>query len=178
MTADDGARGAGAVRRLLPTLRLLLGGSLGAAVALLLQVPAGGIFGAVAGSALVNIRWSGHRPARWLSRVGLLLLGCVAGARLDGGSLAALANLALPVLIGILVLLAVDVGLALLLSRRFDIDLRTGLLACSPGGFSEMAAVATEVGARAEVVVAVHLARIAAVVLVVMPLLIWFSGPA
>ncbi|AOS64477.1 AbrB family transcriptional regulator [Actinoalloteichus hymeniacidonis] len=177
MAAKGGSwDGRAALRQLIPTLRLLLGGSLGAALALLLGVPAGGIFGAVAGSALVNARWTGFRPARWVNRLGLLLLGCVAGARLDAGSLATLLHLALPVLLGVVFLLLVDVGLALLLSRRFGMELKTGLLACAPGGFSEMSAVAIEVGARLEVVVAIHLVRIASVVLAVMPLLVWLAG--
>ncbi|MCP2331623.1 MULTISPECIES: AbrB family transcriptional regulator [Actinoalloteichus] len=175
-TGADGTGGRGRARRLAESARFLVGGAAGAALLVLLNVPAGALFGAVLGSAMVNARWPGRQVTRSVRVVGLVLLGCVVGARVDAESLSALLGVLLPAAIGVLVLLLVDVGLALLLSRGFGLDVRTALFACAPGGFGEMVAAAQEVGAKVGVVVAIHLVRVLIVVLGVLPLLILVLG--
>ena len=108
--------------------------------------------------------------------VGMVLLGCAAGARLEPGTLEALLHLAIPILLGVAALLLLDVGLAAVLTRRYGVDPVTALLACAPGGVSEMTMMASDADARIEIVVAVHVVRVAAVVLVALPLLMLVLG--
>ncbi|MPZ93578.1 MAG: ammonia monooxygenase [Propionibacteriales bacterium] len=165
---------------------LLAGGTVGAAALTLAKVPAGTLVGAVVGSAVAN-RLSARRselPAEVAQRslptpvrvVGMVLLGCVAGVRLDRGTLHNLAEVALPLGIGVLLLLAVNVLVAAVLVRRYGIDPLTAVLACAPGGVSEIAVTASQLGARTGVVLSVHMVRVLAVVLVVLPLLVAVLG--
>lgn len=167
---DDGAG------RARDTLVLLAGGAAGGALLTLLQVPAGTLIGAVLGSAAVNRVAPAAGRARtlpaWARGAGLVLLGCVAGVRLDAGTLAALARVALPVAASIAVLLALDLLLAWVLVRRYRIDPVTAVLACAPGGVSEIAVIASRLGARMGVVLAIHSVRVLSVVLLVLPVLV------
>jgi uncharacterized protein len=157
-------------------LHALLGGLAGGGLLALLQVPAGGIVGAVAGSALAAGMRS-HPPPPYVVRVaGLVLLGCAAGVRLETGTLQTLLHLAVPLLLAVAALLAVDVVLAAVLVRRCGLDPVTALLACAPGGVGEITMLAHDANARTGIVVAVHVVRVVAAVLVLMPLLLALLG--
>lgn len=159
----------------LPQLRLVLGGAAGATMLTLLHLPAGALIGAVVGSAAANRIRVGGPPAVLPAAgavIGLVLLGGVAGARLDTGSLTTLGRAAVPMAAAFLVLLLANVGLAAVLFRRFGIDRLTAVLACAPGGVTDIAVTAQALGARTEIVFAVHAVRVLAVVLVVLPVLV------
>jgi uncharacterized membrane protein AbrB (regulator of aidB expression) len=68
------------------------------------------------------------------------------------------------------------VGLAIVLHRRYGVDPVTALLACAPGGVSEISVLADDHNARTGVVIAVHVVRVVTVVLVVLPLLVMVLG--
>ncbi|EST38735.1 hypothetical protein N566_05830 [Streptomycetaceae bacterium MP113-05] len=160
--------------------RLLAGALTGALVLGLLRVPAATVVGAVVGSALVN-RWRPAAfdhvlPVRALRTVGMVLLGCVAGARLDAETLWTIAGLAVPLLTGVALLLLLEMLLAALLITRYGIDAVTAVLAFAPGGLSEITLTAREMGARMSLVLAVHVARVLAVVLLLLPILVAWVG--
>lgn len=150
----------------------MAGGLAGAGLLVLLHVPAGGIVGAVAGSAAVSGMRSHVPPPRAVRLVGMVLLGCAAGVRLEAETLRTLLHLAVPLLVAIVLLLLVDAVLAAVLVRRYGVDPVTALLACAPGGVSEIAVLAQTTGARTGIVVAVHVVRVFTVVLVALPLLL------
>ena len=157
-------------------LMVLTGGVCGAAVLTLLGVPAGGIIGAVLGSAAVSVRHERPRAQPALRAIGLVLLGTAAGLRLDRHTLEVLAEVALPLLGAIAALLALNLVLAVVLHRRFGLDPVSALLAAAPGGVSEIAAMADEMNARLAMVVAIHVVRVVAVVLVALPILVHVLG--
>lgn len=161
----------------LPTGLWALGGGLaGAALLVLLNVPAGGIVGAVAGSAVTS-GMRGHAPPRRAVRVaGMVLLGCAAGVRLDAGTLQTLLRLAFPLLGAAAVLVLLSGALAVVLVRRYGVDPVTALLACAPGGVSELAMFAKDTNARIGIVVAVHVVRVVTAVLIVLPVLVLLLG--
>lgn len=159
----------------LPLLRLVLGGAVGASLLTVLHLPAGALIGAVVGSAAANRVRAGGPPAMLPAAgvvIGLVLLGGVAGARLDTGSLTTLGRAAVPMTAAFLVLLLANLVLAAVLFRHFGIDRLTAVLACAPGGVTEIAVTAQALGARTEIVFAVHAVRVLAVVLVVLPVLV------
>jgi uncharacterized protein len=160
---------------------LLAGAAVGAWVFTLLNLPAGTLIGAVVGSAVVNRSpWmpTGARPLPVPIRVvGLALLGCAAGVRLDGDTLVALGHIALPLVASILALVVLDLVLAVVLVRRYDVDPLTAVLACAPGGVSEIAVTGAQMGAEMGVLLAIHTVRVLAVVLLVLPVLVALLGP-
>ena len=62
--------------------------------------------------------------------------------------------------------------------RRYDVDPLTAVLACAPGGVSEIAITASQLGAEVGIVLAIHTVRVLAVVLLVLPVLVVWLGPA
>jgi uncharacterized protein len=176
--SDNAERQDPSGRRLPAAVAAVGGGLVGATLLVLLHVPAGGIVGAVAGSAVAS-GFRGRPPPPYGVRVvGMVLLGCAAGVRLDMQTLETLLHLIVPLLIAVGLLLALDVALATLLVRRYSVDPVTALLACAPGGVSEMAILAEQANARTGIVIAIHVVRVATVVLVALPLLLVLLGPS
>jgi uncharacterized protein len=106
----------------------------------------------------------------------MVLLGCAAGVRLEAATLQTLLHLVVPILLAVAGLLLLDFALALLLTRRYGVDPVTALLACAPGGVSEMTVLADDANARTGIVVAVHVVRVVTVVLIALPLLLLVLG--
>ena len=172
---------------LLNGIVLLLGGLVGAGVLTLLRVPAGALIGSVLGAMAVNkIRDSvsrgattgaSPRAARSLPRgirvIGQVLLGVLAGARLDQDTLSTLIRSLLPVVAAVVLMLAASLVLARYLVRHRDVDPLTAVMAAAPGGISELAITAQQQGARMHVVLTVHLFRVLVVVLLVLPALLY-----
>lgn len=104
--------------------------------------------------------------------VGQVLLGVMAGARLDAQTLALLAASIVPIIAAVIVLLGLTMTLARYLFQRHGIDPVTAVMAAAPGGISELAVAAQRQGAMMHVVLAFHLFRVLLVVLVVLPLVI------
>ncbi|MGH3367258.1 MAG: AbrB family transcriptional regulator [Nocardioidaceae bacterium] len=172
----DRPSGGGKPAGLPPGLLALGGGLVGGTLLVLMHVPAGGIVGAVAGSAVASgIR--GHPPPpRAVRTIGMVLLGCAAGVRLEAGTFQTLLDIAVPLLLAVVGLLVLDVALAAVLTRRYGVDPVTALLACAPGGVSEMTVLAHDVNARTGIVIAIHVIRVITVVLVVLPFLLLLLG--
>lgn len=174
----------------------LLAGAAGGLLLTWLRVPAGTLVGAVLGSAAAGSlargrrgrqepeRASGpERPSepehplqRWARTGGLVLIGCVSAARMDRESFHMLGRVALPVLGAVLLLLVLDAALARWLIKRRHIDPATAVLACAPGGLSELSVLAVKEGTDVGTVTVVHLLRVLLVVLVVLPLLVHVLG--
>jgi membrane AbrB-like protein len=108
--------------------------------------------------------------------VGQVLLGVLAGARLDERSLHTLLAALAPVALAVVVLTGASLLLARYLFSRHGVDPLTAVMAATPGGISELAAVAEERGAAMHVVLAIHLLRVLLVVLVVLPIAVLVVG--
>jgi uncharacterized protein len=173
----------------------LLAGTAGALLLTWLRVPAGTLVGAVLGSAAAGSitprrgwygsgRGPGHdgaqpqqHPLQHRARTaGLVLIGCVSATRLDGRSLRMMGLVALPVLAGVVLLLALDAALARWLMKRHGLDATTAVLACAPGGLSELSVLAVKERADVVTVTVVHLVRVLVVVLLALPGLVFVLG--
>lgn len=156
----------------------LLAGAAGGLLLTWLRVPAGTLVGAVLGSAAAGslAKAEPHPLQRWVRTGGLVLIGCVSAARLDGESFAVMGRVALPVLGAVLLLLVLNAALARWLVRRRHLDPATAVLACAPGGISELAVLAVKEGADVGTVTVIHLVRVLLVVLVVLPGLVFVLG--
>ncbi|WP_104090919.1 AbrB family transcriptional regulator [Cryobacterium sp. N19] len=197
MTARARTPGASpAARGLVDALVLLAGGFGGAVLLTLVHLPAGALIGAVLGSMSVNKLTdisrrrsappstevqagaptepavSSRRLPAIVRIVGQVLLGVMAGARLDAETLGLLAASLVPLVLAVIVLLGLTMALARYLFVRHGVDPVTAVMAAAPGGISELAVAAQRQGAVMHVVLAFHLFRVLLVVLVVLPLVI------
>ncbi|MGH3311832.1 MAG: AbrB family transcriptional regulator [Streptomyces sp.] len=156
----------------------LLAGTAGGLLLMWLQVPAGTLVGAVLGSAaagcLVNAQ--PHPLQRWVRTAGLVLIGCVSAARLDRDAFEMMGLVALPVLAAVVLLLVLNAALARWLVTRHQVDPATAVLACAPGGLSELSVLAVKEGADVGTVTVIHLVRVLLVVLLVLPGLTFVLG--
>jgi len=88
-----------------------------------------------------------------------ILVGTTIGS-LASASVVASIGSDLPWVIGFTaVIILVGLVCGWLLSRMTDLDVTTSLLASVPGGLAEMASLAESLGARAEIVVGLHVLR-------------------
>jgi len=171
---------------------LLSGGFAGAAVLSLLHVPAGALIGSVLGSmgaskaaqAFRRRRRTGRRTAAGppapaaptlpgpVRVVGQVILGVLAGERLNTETLTTLLHSLVPVVLSVVLMLLLTLALARYLVARRGIDPLTAVMSAAPGGISVLAITAQRQGAVMHVVLAIHLFRVLVVVLVVLPLVL------
>lgn len=136
-----------------------------------LRVPAGAVLGAVVGALAVNLWKPGRRLPKPFREVGKILLGSVVGLSFAPELLTAIVGLLIPIAMAVALLIAIGLGVAFVLHRRFGWDLPTALYASTPGGLSELAISSHEAGAQGHIVVAVHTIRVVTVVLIGPPVL-------
>jgi membrane AbrB-like protein len=168
---------------------LLAGGFLGATVLSLLHVPAGALIGSVLGSMAASkaaqavVRGRRERAVGGLPHaapilpgpvrvVGQVILGVLAGERLNTETLATLLHSLLPVVLSVVLMLLLTMALARYLVVRRNVDPLTAVMSAAPGGISVLAITAQRQGAVMHVVLAIHLFRVLVVVLVVLPLVL------
>lgn len=183
---EDSRRRPSHRQRTLSTLILLAGGFAGGGLLTLAHVPAGALIGSVLGTMSVNKlseTVSRRRPAGLMSHhvpdlpafvrgVGQVLLGVLAGTRLDQETLIILLYSLAPVIVSVAILLLLDLALARYLVMRHGVDPLTAVMAAAPGGISALAIIAQRQGAAMHVVLAIHLFRVLLVVMLVLPILL------
>ena len=104
--------------------------------------------------------------------IGQVLLGVLAGARLNEETLFTLLRSLLPVIAAVIFILGLSMLLARYLFSRHGVDPLTAVMSAAPGGISELAITAHRQGAVMHVVLAIHLFRVLIVVLLVLPILL------
>ena len=135
-------------------------------------VPAGGILGSMLTIALMQFAGLRVRPVpRSVLTFAYISLGISVGSAFDTSTLAQLQASAGILLLTTAATLASSFVLAVVVRRTMNLDQRTALLACSPGGLSLMAVVAEEIGADSATVSFLHLVRIVWIILT-MPILL------
>lgn len=138
----------------------------GGALFTLIRVPAGGVVGAMV--AVAAVRLAGVRRAAvpvWLRTPAQIALGVSVGAAFDVDTLARLGSSAPVILFATAATVASALVLALVLNRLMGFEMRTAILASSPGGLSLMAVVAEEIGADGLTVGLFHLVRLVWIIL-------------
>ena len=167
-----------------PGLVMLLGlAGAGAGIGRMLRLPMWPVTGSILGAATAPLVGLGgvvnaqrHPVQRWVRTAGLVLIGCVSAARLDGESLEILGRIVLPVLAAVVLLLVLNAVLARWLILRHGLDPTTAVLACAPGGLSELSVLAVKERADVATVTVIHLVRVLLVVLVALPALVFVLG--
>lgn len=145
-------------------VRTVLAALVGAWIFERLEVPAGALIGAMVAVAAVNLFGSSTVPLPdWARFLSFAALGWLLGQAFTRETLLSLKESIVPVAIIVVSLLTATVLITLVL-RTLGVDLATAFLASSPGGISQMGAIAADLGANAPVVVTAHLVRVITVV--------------
>ena len=145
-------------------VRSLLAALLGAWILERLEVPAGALIGAMVAGAAVNLVGLESQPLPDWARFGAFAaIGWLLGQQFTRDTVTTLKSAVVPIAIVVISLLVAG-GLVAIGLRVWGLDAATAFLAASPGGISQMAALATDIGANAPLVVTAHLVRVIAVV--------------
>ena len=109
-------------------------------------IPAGALSAALVVSAAMKL--TGHCPGMpmWLRRVAQVISGCCIGSSITRAQVLQMGQLALPVVVLCLGYIVCCIGIGLLVSRLFHVQLREAMLTMSPAGASEMALIAADFG--------------------------------
>lgn len=131
-----------------------------------LGLPGGAVLGAMVGVAASKIIGVQVFEAPGIVRfLAFATVGWLLGQSFGAETVATLRKAAGPVLLVVLTLGAVTAVLAITMVVLFRLDALTGLLAASPGGLVHIGSITADSGARVDIVILVHLARLAAVVI-------------
>jgi len=145
----------------LPWIGTVVVGLIGSFLFAGLRIPAGGMLGGMVAIALLQMRRVSVVPVPKIVLTGTyMILGISVGSSFDLATLQRLQG-SLGILVGATIATLISsIVLSLVVMQLMHIDLKTSLLACSPGGLSIMAVVAEETGAKVEIVSLLHLVRI------------------
>ena len=143
-------------------------GVLGGLAGILSQAPAGGIIGALVGSAAFRLLTGRPVSVRAFQFVVQVLAGAVIGLQVSGEFFGQLARLAGAGALIVSVQMLLWPLMSWMLVRLFGYyDLATATLASTPGGLNGVVATASEAEADEVVVTFVHLVRLSTIVVVV-----------
>ncbi len=140
---------------------------------LLSPVPAGGIIGALFGSAIVRLNVGNAMPVAKFQLVIQAISGSVIGLGVTDAFLESLVHLAGVGAIIIITQMLLWFAADYLLIRIFHYDELTALFASAPGGMAELVSSSAQAGADTVTVAFVHLVRLSATILVVPTLIIF-----
>ncbi|TCJ18086.1 hypothetical protein E0L93_06620 [Rubrobacter taiwanensis] len=151
-------------------------GAAGGTAGLLISIPAGGVIGALAGSAAFRLLTENPVPVRQYGLGVQLLGGMVIGLGLSAEFFAELVSLAGAGAILISAQMLLWISMSLLLARLFGQDNLTAAFAAAPGGMGEVIATASSAGANTVVVAFIHLVRLSTIIVVVPALISLFPN--
>lgn len=142
-------------------------GVLGGLAGILSQASAGGIIGALVGSAAFGLLTGRPVPVRAFQLAVQVLAGAVIGLQVSGEFFGQLARLAGAGALIVSVQMLLWPLMSWMLVRLFGYELATATLASTPGGLSGVVTTASEAEADEVVVTFVHLVRLSTIVVVV-----------
>lgn len=140
-----------------------------------LGIPSGAMIGAMAGAMVLT--FAGHRvqvPADFRN-VTQTLSGAIIGSGMGMAEVQGLRLVALPALILVLALAAINLILGFTVAKFGHLGLTTSLFASAPGGVSDMSIIAAELGADPAKVAAMQTLRMIVVVALFPTLTNWIS---
>lgn len=138
-----------------------------------LKVPAGAMtFSMVAIGFLNIVSDKGFMPLN-LRRLTQMFAGALIGSRVTYGDVIKLKGILLPACILLIGIIVVNLFIGFLITRTSTLELITSLLASAPGGLSDMALIAKDLGGDVAKVAILHLVRVVSVI-GIFPVLIKF----
>jgi membrane AbrB-like protein len=145
----------------------LVSGSVGGALGLASQVPAGGIIGGLVGAAAIRLGTSRPVPVRRYQQGVQVPSGLAIGLGISEEALGKLHEIAAAVCLVVPVQLLLWFAATYVFVKVFGYEDSTANLATAPGGIGEMIATAAGSNADMLVVTSMHLTRLSAIVIVV-----------
>lgn len=138
-----------------------------------LGIPAGAMTFAMIATAALNVIFErGYMPLN-LRRLTQVFAGVLIGERMTYGDIIALKSVLIPAFILLIGIIAVNLCIGFFISKTSGLDLISALLASAPGGVSDMAIIAKDLGGDAPKVAILQLTRYVCVI-AIFPIIIKF----
>lgn len=136
-----------------------------------LGIPAGAMtFSMISVSALSIFAKRGYMPLN-IRRATQVFAGVLIGERMTYGDLIALKSIFVPAIMLLVGIIAVNLCIGIFISKISNLEIVTSLLASAPGGVSDMALIAKDLGGDAPKVAVLQLARYVCVI-AIFPILV------
>lgn len=149
---------------LLNLAETFLAGMLPGIIAKYLGIPGGAIAFSMMGSALFQIRTGrGYMPLR-LRRFIQFFAGGLIGCTIGRAEVLQLWELGFVSVLAVGSFIVLDIIAALVITKMTKMDLITALFSCAPGGLSDMALIAEEMGSDSVTVAGMHTVRLVGVI--------------
>lgn len=157
------------IKQAKPTLRGFLPTMCAAMVAAVLGkwsgVPAGALSAALIVAAALRLSGVCHGMPIWLRRAAQIVSGCCIGSTITREQLLQMKQLALPAVVLCLGYILCCIGMGMVVSKLFHIQLRESMLTLSPAGATEMALIAADLGVESADLVVLQICRLVGVTL-------------
>lgn len=146
---------------------MFLGALAGVVIFEKIGVPSSLMIGAMVGTLFANI---GFGEVQFPSKTGATLqmfTGAYVGTTVSKKQLVSLMSMIPGVILMVISFLVCTVILGVLIYRLLNIDIGTAMFACAPGGISDMALIAIDMGADIAVIVSMHTIRLITLIVVI-----------
>lgn len=142
-------------------LAVAIGGGL---LGIRLRLPAGAMIGTMAAVIIFNLTFRYMSVPQETSKVIQLLSGVLIGVKIKRKDLLALKEILVPAIVMIVGMLLLSLGVGFSIHRFSGLDLSTSLFASAPGGLTDMAIIAEDLGADGAKVAVLHLVRLLSII--------------
>lgn len=148
---------------------------LGSYLAKKLHLPTPIFLGTILLTAIFSVAAGDLQPVPgWLMAPAQISIGLYMGLLLDAERIARTKSILSLTIIGTMILVAVSVVVAHILSARYGFSLVTAFLAMAPGGIAEMALAGMSMGENVSIILTYQLVRVLVINIGVPPLLNWY----
>lgn len=145
---------------LLTILVAITGGLIG----IYFKIPAGAMVGSMVAVVLFNLLWGHAYFPQDLRKIVQIAAGALIGSRMSRKDILELKGLLKPGIMLVFGLLTINFVFGFVIHLTSPVDMATALLATAPGGLSDMALIASDMGADVSVVTVLQLLRLVSVI--------------
>ena len=150
-------------------------GIIGGLIFLRLKIPAGAMIGAMIGVMVFNILSESAFYPDALRKYVQIFSGILIGTRIQRKDISELKKVIVPSILLIISLFVLNLVFAALFTQFGGLDINTSLFAATPGGMSDMALIAEDLGANTAQVAMLQLTRILFIISIFPSLFKWLS---
>lgn len=145
----------------------------------ILDIPAGPLLFSTLSVSVLSLWTNMAYMPFTIKRFAMIVAGAFVGSSFVRENLTGIAGLILPMILLVVGYMAFCILLGVLMSRLFKIDIATALFSCTPAGASDMALLATDLGAAGPQVALLQIARLFCVITIfprAIELVLWLWG--
>lgn len=149
---------------MLKILETVLIAFIGGIIGYKIKIPAGGLIGAMISVGIYNyISGEAYIPIKY-KLYAQIVIGGIIGLNFTRDTIKELQEIALPIIISVCSMVFICIVIGFIIFKVTNIDLATALFCMAPGGITDIALAAQDMGAVTSTVIVFHFARLVLVI--------------